>query len=143
VSGSSCRHGALRFTDSPRTSRYAPAACTSRSKSGVRVLLRNRLTKLYYVGLNQLDVWYQRALDFGDVPGAAEFTLEEELPDMEIVLRYDSFDGGIALPVLAEWCLFDERVLRPVTSLEELRRRKRTREYETTDHLPLSKGRVR
>ena len=41
---------------------------------------------------------------------------------MEIILRYDSFDGEIALPVLAEWCLFDERALRPVADPEEWKR---------------------
>ena len=41
---------------------------------------------------------------------------------MEIILRSDSFDGEIALPVLAEWCLFDERALRPVADPEEWKR---------------------
>jgi hypothetical protein len=79
----------------------------------MRVLLRDRLTKRYYAGLNQLNVHHDQALDFGNVPGAARFTLEEKLPDMEIILRYDSCDSEIPLPVLAEWCLFEERALRP------------------------------
>ena len=81
----------------------------------MRVLLRNRRTTLYYVGLNQSGVEHQGALDFASVGSAAKFTFEEKLADMEIILRYDSCDGEISLPVLPEWCLFEERALRPVT----------------------------
>jgi hypothetical protein len=81
----------------------------------MRVLLRSRRTKLYYIGLNQSGLEHQGALDFGNVRNAARFTFEEKLPDMEIILRYDSCDSQIPLPVLAEWCLFEERALRPVT----------------------------
>jgi hypothetical protein len=80
----------------------------------MRVLLRSRRTKLYYFGLRQMGAAHERALDFGNVPGAAKFSFEEKLPDMEIILRYDSCDGEIPLPVLPEWCLFGERALRPV-----------------------------
>jgi hypothetical protein len=80
----------------------------------MRVLLRNRRTKLYYMGLNQPGGDCQVALSFGNVGSAAKLTFEEKLPDMEIILRYDSCESEIALPVLAEWCLFEERALRPV-----------------------------
>jgi len=80
----------------------------------MRVLLRNRRTTLYYVGLNQQGTGQERAVDFGNVGSAAKFTFEEKLEDMEIILRYDSYDSEISLPVLAEWCLFEERALRPV-----------------------------
>jgi len=36
---------------------------------------------------------------------------------MEIILRYDSYDSEISLLVLAEWCLFEERALRPVAEV--------------------------
>lgn len=78
----------------------------------MRILLRNHLTGLYYVGLNHIGREHERGLDFGNVRSAAKFTFEEKLPDMEIILRYDSCDGEIPLPVLAEWCLFEERALR-------------------------------
>ena len=80
----------------------------------MRVLLRNCRTKMYYVGqsphagLNESGAGSWQALDFGNVRSAVKFTLEEDLPDMEIVLRYDSCDAEIALPVLHEWCLIDE-----------------------------------
>ena len=86
----------------------------------MRVLLRNRRTHLFYAGQNAnsgVDVsapMSPEALDFGDVGSAAKFSLEQHLGDMEIVLRYDSCEGEISLPVLAEWCLLDERALRPV-----------------------------
>ena len=83
----------------------------------MRVLLRNRWTKFYYVGPNQMDAEHEKGLDFGDVRSAAKFAFEENMPGMEIILRYDSCDGEIPLPILAEWCLFDERALRPVAAI--------------------------
>jgi hypothetical protein len=52
-------------------------------------------------------------VDFGNVSSAARHTFEEKLPDMEIILRYDSNGAEIGLSVLAEWCLLGERALRP------------------------------
>jgi hypothetical protein len=80
----------------------------------MRVLLRSSRTRRYYIGLNQSSAQHEEALDFGNVGSAAKFTFEERLADMEIILRYDLCDGQISLPVLAEWCLFEERALRPV-----------------------------
>ena len=82
----------------------------------MRVLLRNCRTNLYYAGLNPSGADHERALDFRNVSSAAKFTFEQSLPDMEIVLRYDSCAAEIPLPVLHEWCLFDERALRPVAT---------------------------
>ncbi len=87
----------------------------------MRVLLRNRRTQRYYVGHSAKagfgDSWAAKPqpLDFGNVPNAAKFTLEKRLPDMEIVLHYDLCEGEVALPVLPEWCLIDERGRRPVS----------------------------
>ena len=78
----------------------------------MRVLLRNRRTTRYYVGPNEPGTGQERAVDFGNVGSAARFTLEEKLPDMEIILRYDLCDSEISLPVLAEWFLSEERALR-------------------------------
>jgi hypothetical protein len=80
----------------------------------MRVLLRNRLTERYYGGANRSDAEHEGAVDFGKVSNAARFAFSEKLPDMEIILHYDSCGAEIGLPVLAEWCLFDERALRPV-----------------------------
>ena len=81
----------------------------------MRVLLRSCRTRLYYIGLNQCSARHEGALDFRNVGSAARFTFEEKLADMEIILHYDLCDGEISLPVLPEWCLFEERALRPVT----------------------------
>ena len=81
----------------------------------MRVLLRGRQTRLYYIGRNQSGVEHERALDFGNVRSATKFTFDVKLPDMEIILRYDSCDAEIGLPVLPEWCLLDERALGPAT----------------------------
>jgi hypothetical protein len=86
----------------------------------MRVLLRSSRTRRYYIGLNQSSAQHEGALDFGNVARATKFTLEEKLAGMEIILRYDSCDGQISLPVLAEWCLFDERALRPATGAAPL-----------------------
>jgi len=80
----------------------------------MRVLLRNRRTRLYYAGSRRPGAGLDQALDFGDVPGATKFALEQRLQDMEIVLRYDTCGGEVPLPVLPEWCLFDKQALRPV-----------------------------
>ena len=86
----------------------------------MRVLLRNRRTHLYYLRhspnprLQDSNAPNLKPLDFGTVPSAAKFTLEEHLLEMEIVLRYDECDAEVALPVLPEWCLLDERAMRPV-----------------------------
>jgi hypothetical protein len=78
------------------------------------MLLRNRRTRLYYVGSRRPGVGLEQALDCGDVPGATKFALEQRLQDMEIVLRYDTRGGEVPLPVLPEWWLFDKQALRPV-----------------------------
>ena len=79
----------------------------------MKVLLRNRRTKLFYVGRNRSCLKHDQALDFSNIPQAAEFTLQERLLDMEIVLRYEACDGEVTLPVLADWRSFEKGVLRP------------------------------
>ena len=66
----------------------------------MRVLLRNRKTRLYYVGRNQLGRKHEQALDFRNIPGAASFVAQAKMPDMEIVLRYETCDGEVPIPIL-------------------------------------------
>ena len=80
----------------------------------MRILLCNQRTGRYYSGPRQPGSGVAHAHDFGSVPAAAKFTFEEKLPDVEIVVRYDSHGTEIHLPVLAVWCLFGEESLRPV-----------------------------
>jgi hypothetical protein len=77
----------------------------------MKVLLRNRKTRLYYVGCDQLGAELDRAQDFCSIPRAARFTLEQKLPDMEIVLRYATCPGEVPLPVLPDWCLLEKGAL--------------------------------
>jgi hypothetical protein len=70
----------------------------------MRVLLRSRKTKLYYAGGNQVGLSHEQAFDFGNLPGAAAFAVRENPSGMEIVLRYDTCDGEVAVPILQEWC---------------------------------------
>jgi hypothetical protein len=78
----------------------------------MRVLLRNKRTRLFYVGPNLSGLKHEEARDFGDVPRAAKFTLEQKLPDVEIVLRYAVCPGEVPLPVLADWCSGEKGTLR-------------------------------
>jgi hypothetical protein len=56
--------------------------------------------KLYYLGRNRLGKKHEQALDFGNIPGAMTFVVREKLPDMEIVLRYETCDGEVPIPLL-------------------------------------------
>ncbi len=73
----------------------------------MKVLLRNRRTKLFYVGQNLTGGRPEEARDFGNIAKATRFSLREKLPDMEIVLRYDACPGEVPLPVLPEWKLLE------------------------------------
>jgi hypothetical protein len=98
-----------------RSPRISPGQLFHGARLGwlnMRVLLRNRPTNLYYGGLDRPGVEHEGAVGFGNVSNATRFTFGEKLPDMEIILHYDSCGAEIGLPVLAEWCLFEERALR-------------------------------
>ncbi len=89
--------------------------------------MRHRQSSLYYAGPSQTEPApnhttpdHERALDFASVRNAARFALEQHLTDMEIILRYDARNGEVALPVLPEWCLFEERALRPLSEFVPL-----------------------
>ncbi len=88
----------------------------------MRILLRHRHSGLYYTGHVHTQTGpaptspdHEQALDFANVQNAARFALEQHLRDMEIILRYDACNGEVPLPVLPEWCLFEERALRPLS----------------------------
>jgi hypothetical protein len=72
----------------------------------MKVLLRNRRTKLYYIGRDESGVRHEDALDFGNISSATEFTLEQKLPDLEIVLRYANCADEVPLPILSAWRSF-------------------------------------
>jgi hypothetical protein len=85
----------------------------------MRVLLRHRPTKLYYVrfnersGINDFSQAPECALDFGDLGSASRLVLQEQLPDMEIALQYEICDAEVTVPVLPEWCRFAKPVAHP------------------------------
>ena len=74
----------------------------------MRVILKRKRTGLYYRDANQFATDPGEARDFASVPAAAEFALTEQLPEAEIVLRWDSLAHEVPLPVLREWCELDE-----------------------------------
>ena len=74
----------------------------------MRVLLKRKSTGHYYCDANQFAIEPSEALDFANVPAAAEFALAKQLPEAEIVLRWDSLAQEIPLPVLREWGDFGE-----------------------------------
>jgi hypothetical protein len=70
----------------------------------MRVLLRNTKTRLYCADSNGWAAAAGQALDFTSVPHAARFALDGRLPELEIVVRYDSLAEEITVPLLPEWC---------------------------------------
>jgi hypothetical protein len=74
----------------------------------MRVVLKRKRSGLYYRDANQFATDPGEALDFASVPAAAQFALAEQLPEAEIVLRWDSLAHEIPLPVLHAWCELDK-----------------------------------
>jgi hypothetical protein len=70
----------------------------------MRVFLRNTKTRLYCADSNGWAAAAGQAFDFTSVPHAARFALDERLPEIEIVVRYDSLEEEIAVPLVPEWC---------------------------------------
>jgi hypothetical protein len=75
----------------------------------MRVLLRNRTTRLYYAGANRWAAEQGEALDCASVPRAARLVIEEKLPEIDIILQYASVPDEVVVPVLPEWCDFDRQ----------------------------------
>ena len=73
----------------------------------MRVILKRKRTGQYYRDANQFATDPGKALDFASVAAAAEFALAKQLPEAEIVLRWDSLAHEVPLPVLREWCDLD------------------------------------
>jgi hypothetical protein len=74
----------------------------------MRVFLKRKRIGQYYRDVNQFAADPGEARDFASVPAAARFVFAEQLPETEIVLRWDALDQEVALPVLREWCELDE-----------------------------------
>ena len=75
----------------------------------MRVLLRNKQTRLYFASSSEWVVAMTEAQLFSSVPRAARFAFDEKMPEAEIVVRCDLVEQEIALPLLPEWCDFDKR----------------------------------
>jgi hypothetical protein len=74
----------------------------------MRVFLRNTKTRLYCADSNGWAAAAGQALDFTSVPHAARVALDESLPEIEIVVWYDSLAAEVVVPLLPEWCDFDQ-----------------------------------
>ena len=70
----------------------------------MRVLLRNKRTRLYCAAYNRWAVAAAEALPFTNVPQAARFAYDEQVPEAEIVVRCDLLAQEVAVPLLREWC---------------------------------------
>jgi hypothetical protein len=70
----------------------------------MRVFLRNRTTRQYWGVLAGCGAEREQAFDFGSVPRAARFALEESLAEVEIVLTCYLFPDEVTLPVVPEFC---------------------------------------
>jgi hypothetical protein len=65
----------------------------------MKVLLRNTKTNLYFVGINQWTDDPNQARDFGRVEDAIRLDREEQMTDMEVILRCDDPYGDLVLPL--------------------------------------------
>ncbi len=71
------------------------------------VLLRSKLTRLYWAAPNGWTAAEAQALDFTSVPEAASFARDKHLAGLEIVLTDDIKPAGVVGPVLPEGCDVD------------------------------------
>jgi hypothetical protein len=74
----------------------------------MRVLLRNKKTRLYYAEFNQMAGEHNQAREFTSVPHAARFALAEGMPEVEIIVRCDYLAREVTLQPLPEWCEMDQ-----------------------------------
>jgi hypothetical protein len=70
----------------------------------MRVFLRHKKTRLYCATHDAWAVAITQARLFNNVPQAARFAFEQEVPEAEIVVRCDLLEQEVALPLLPEWC---------------------------------------
>ena len=70
----------------------------------MRVFLRNKQTRLYCASSSEWAPEMAQALLFTTVPHAARFAFDEEVSEVEIVLKYDLLDQEVSLPLLRELC---------------------------------------
>jgi hypothetical protein len=75
----------------------------------MKVFLRNKQTRLYCASSDKWVVVTAQAIPFSSVPHAARFAFAEKILEAEIVVRSDLVEQEVALPVLPQWCAFDER----------------------------------
>lgn len=72
----------------------------------MRVLLRNKKTRLYSTESNGWAAIVGQAFDFTSVPHAARFALDKRLPEIEIVLKCDTLPDEVVMQVIPEYCDF-------------------------------------
>jgi len=65
----------------------------------MKVLLRKRKTDLYYAGADRWTSDLKQAQDFDQVERAVQLHREEQLPDAEVVLRFDDPACDAILPL--------------------------------------------
>ena len=75
----------------------------------MRVLLRNKKTRLYCDGSNGWAAAAGQAREFTSVPHATRFALDGSLAEIEIVVRCDLLAEEVTLPLVREWCDADQR----------------------------------
>jgi len=74
----------------------------------MKVFLRNKKTRLYCADLNGWAASVGHTLEFTSVPHAARFARDENLPGTEIVARCDVLEEEVPMPLVPEWCGFDQ-----------------------------------
>jgi hypothetical protein len=74
----------------------------------MRVFLRDKKTRLYRAQSRDWTPSVGEALPFPGVPHAARFARDGNLPGLEIVVKYDTLPDEVAVPLVPEWCDFDQ-----------------------------------
>ena len=70
----------------------------------MKVYLREKKTRRYHAGSEGWAAAAGEARDFISVAQASRTALNERLPEVEIVLKWEMLPDEVVAPVLAEWC---------------------------------------
>jgi hypothetical protein len=80
----------------------------------MKVVLQDLATRHYCAGSGAWVEELPHAVDFRTLISATQFALAEQLPQTQMVLTFRGLPYPVPVPVLAEWCTFENRFLRSV-----------------------------
>jgi hypothetical protein len=69
----------------------------------MKVFLRNKKTRLFCADPDGWTGAVEQALDYSSISQATRFALDEELPFIELVVKYDILPDEVPVPLLPQW----------------------------------------